>query len=82
MKGLSIEHEKLAVAHTHAAENNSSSTESGSGNTEILEAENGNRVIKREPTPTPSPAANYAGPNIYNSPHYFESPQKRTRLIR
>ncbi|XP_060818497.1 zinc finger protein chinmo isoform X1 [Bombus pascuorum] len=31
VKGLSIEHEKLAVAQRHAAENNSSSTDAGDG---------------------------------------------------
>lgn len=78
VKGLSIEHEKLAVAHRHAAENNNSSTDSGTGNAEVLEAEVAERVMKREPTPAPP----YAVPNIYSSAHYYESPQKRTRLMR
>lgn len=82
MKGLSIEHEKLAVAHRHAAENNNSSTDSGTGNAEVLEAEVAERVMKREPTPAPSPAPTYAVPNVYSSAHYYESPQKRTRLMR
>ncbi|XP_034949474.1 zinc finger protein chinmo isoform X2 [Chelonus insularis] len=82
VKGLSIEHEKLAVAHTRSAENNSSSTESGNGNAEVLESETTSRVMKKESTSTSSPSPNYTAPNIYNSTHYYESPQKRTRLIR
>ncbi|XP_011305548.1 transcription regulator protein BACH2 isoform X2 [Fopius arisanus] len=81
VKGLSIEHEKLAVAHRHVAENNNSSAESASGNTEVLEAEP-DRIMKREPTPAPSPAPNYVAPNIYHSSHYYENSQKRTRLMR
>lgn len=79
---MSIEHEKLAVAHRHAAENNNTSVESNNGNAEVLETEVANRVLKGEPTPVPSPAPNYVVPSVYNSTHYYESPQKRTRLMR
>lgn len=82
VKGLSIEHEKLAVAHTNAAENNNSSTEKGTNKAEVLEAESGGRVMKQEPTSNPSPGSNYLIPNTYGSTHCIESPQKRTRLIR
>ncbi|KAF7990363.1 hypothetical protein HCN44_000168 [Aphidius gifuensis] len=84
VKGLSIEHEKLAVAHRHAAENNNSSVESSNTNTEVLEADaTNNRVLKEESTPVSSPAPNYAVPNMYNSSHYYnESPQKRSRLMK
>ncbi|KAK0075201.1 hypothetical protein PV326_011784 [Microctonus aethiopoides] len=81
VKGLSIEHEKLAVAHTNAAENNNSSTEKGANKAEVLEAESGGRVMKQEPTSNPSPGSNYLIPNMYGSTHCIESPQKRTRLI-
>ncbi|XP_015114047.1 zinc finger protein chinmo isoform X1 [Diachasma alloeum] len=81
VKGLSIEHEKLAVAHRHVAENNNSSTESASGNIEVLESD-AERVMKREPTPAPTLPPNYVSPNTYHSSHYYENSQKRTRLMR
>ena len=84
VKGLSIEHEKLAVAQRHVVDNNNSSTDSGGGNiAEVPETpETGlGRGVKRTPTPAPSPALNsYSLPNAYSTAHYYESPQKR--LIR
>ncbi|XP_044592566.1 zinc finger protein chinmo isoform X1 [Cotesia glomerata] len=82
VKGLSIEHEKLAVAHSHASENNTAMNESGGSNAEILESDAISRVMKTEATSVSSPSPNYSVPNIYSSPNYYESPQKRTRLLR
>ncbi|OXU24586.1 hypothetical protein TSAR_008671, partial [Trichomalopsis sarcophagae] len=42
VKGLSIEHEKLAVAQRHAAENNNSPTEPGSSNSSNASAGSNN----------------------------------------
>lgn len=42
VKGLSIEHEKLAVAQRHAAENNNSPTEAGSSNSSSASAGSNN----------------------------------------
>ncbi|XP_024937481.1 zinc finger protein chinmo isoform X2 [Cephus cinctus] len=94
VKGLSIEHEKLAVAQRHAAETNNSSSDGGgggggggsdgggggggSGTGEITGAGNvGGSVVKRSPTPAPSPASTYTVPNAYSTSHYYESPRKR-----
>lgn len=70
------------MAHTHVSENNTVMTESGSNNTEILESEAISRVLKTEATSVSSPSSNYTVPNLYHSPSYYESPQKRTRLLR
>ena len=112
VKGLSIEHEKLAVAQRHATENNNSSTDVGgaggssngvgssdngdtgigsaSGNVDgsgnaagnaggvvgggIGEVSDVGDIMKRTPTPAPSPAAAYTVPSL--NPHYYESPPK------
>nr|XP_046471088.1 zinc finger protein chinmo isoform X2 [Neodiprion pinetum] len=87
VKGLSIEHEKLAVAQRHAAEGNSSSdgnggiggggSGAGAGNTGIGAA---GSVRKKSPTPVPAPsnATNYSVPTSHaTTQHYYDSPRKR-----
>ncbi|XP_012272922.1 zinc finger protein chinmo isoform X2 [Orussus abietinus] len=84
VKGLSIEHEKLAVAQRHAAENSNATPGEaapaaapgqGAGDAEGPAGPQGSN--KRTPTPAPSPATAYSVPNPYSTPHYYESPQKR-----
>ncbi|XP_051169269.1 zinc finger protein chinmo isoform X1 [Leptopilina boulardi] len=81
VKGLSIEHEKLAVAQRHVADNNNSSVTHSDGKmTQGGEMpESGlSRRIKRTLTPTPSPTLNsYSLSNSYSSANYYESSQKR-----
>ncbi|XP_014486679.1 PREDICTED: hormone receptor 4 [Dinoponera quadriceps] len=131
VKGLSIEQEKLAVAQTHAAENNNASADVGGGSgsgvgggggggggggstggnvasgvggtvgagrignggsggggggvgevsdlSEAGEATMVRNIMKRTPTPAPSPAPAHTVPNMYSTPHYYESPLKRLK---
>lgn len=89
VKGLSIEHEKLAVAQRHAAETKSTTAESGVAAANLVNniaetAETpetpetglpqGNH-IKRTPTPAPSPT--YPPPNAYHTAQYYDNPQKK-----
>nr|XP_012146757.1 PREDICTED: protein bric-a-brac 1 [Megachile rotundata] len=80
VKGLSIEHEKLAVAQRHAAENSNSSTDAGGEVSDLAETGEATMVrntMKRTPTPAPSPAPAYPVPSLYSTSHYYESPPKR-----